>query len=99
MPAGFTRAQVEALARLAQLELDDSEIDRIARQLSNFLDYAQEIQRLDTTGTPPTASVALQHEADRSDEIQPSLDRRDALANAPDAAAEAGFFKVPRVIG
>jgi Asp-tRNA(Asn)/Glu-tRNA(Gln) amidotransferase C subunit len=39
------------------------------------------------------------HSADRADVVVGSLDRADALANAPDASAQAGLFKVPRVIG
>lgn len=99
MPAEFTRTQIEAVAALARLELDESEIERLARQLGAILDYARQVQHIDTTGVPPTASVALQHGADREDHVAPSLDRREALANAPDAALEAGLFKVPRVIG
>jgi Asp-tRNA(Asn)/Glu-tRNA(Gln) amidotransferase C subunit len=36
---------------------------------------------------------------DRDDVPAPSLDRQEALSNAPDAALETGLFKVPRVIG
>jgi aspartyl-tRNA(Asn)/glutamyl-tRNA(Gln) amidotransferase subunit C len=99
MPEAFTRTQIEAVAALALLELDESEIDRLSRQLGAILDYARQVQQIDTTGVPPTASVALQHEAEREDVVEPSLDRREALANAPDADPGAGFFKVPRVIG
>jgi aspartyl-tRNA(Asn)/glutamyl-tRNA(Gln) amidotransferase subunit C len=57
------------------------------------------VQQIDTTGVPPTAAVVARHAADRPDEVQPSLDREEVLAAAPDAALDAGFFKVPRVIG
>jgi Asp-tRNA(Asn)/Glu-tRNA(Gln) amidotransferase C subunit len=43
--------------------------------------------------------VISRHAADRPDEVRPSLNRDEALGNAPDAALDAGFFKVPRVIG
>lgn len=99
MDSGFSRAQVEAVAALANLELNESEIELFARQLGDILDYARQVQRIDTTGVPPTASVVTRHSADRADVITPSLDRSDALANAPDASVQAGLFKVPRVIG
>ena len=98
MPAAFTREQIAAIAALANLELDASEIDLFARQLGDILAYAEVVQQIDTTGVPPTASVGG-GAADRSDEVTPSLDRDEALAAAPDAALDAGFFKVPRVIG
>jgi aspartyl-tRNA(Asn)/glutamyl-tRNA(Gln) amidotransferase subunit C len=99
MPSGFTREQVTAIAALAQLELNDAEIDLFARQLGDILAAADEVQRVDTTGVPPTASVVRRHASDRADEVRPCLDRDEALANAPDPAPEAGLFKVPRVIG
>jgi aspartyl-tRNA(Asn)/glutamyl-tRNA(Gln) amidotransferase subunit C len=102
MAAGFTRAQVEAVAALANLELTPAELDLFARQLGDILAYAEEVQRVDTTGVPPTAHVATRHASDRPDVVAPSLERDAALANAPDAVRTAGagfFFKVPRVIG
>lgn len=95
----FSREQVEAIASLAQLELDDAELALFARQLGDILDYVEQLQQIDTTGVPPTASVVAGHLAFRDDCVRSSLDRADALANAPDAARDAGLFKVPRVIG
>jgi aspartyl-tRNA(Asn)/glutamyl-tRNA(Gln) amidotransferase subunit C len=99
MPAGFTRSEVEAIAALARLELDESELDLFARQLGDILEYANQVQRIDTTGVPPTASVVTRHAADRPDIVAPSLERTEALANAPDGAPDAGLFRVPRVMG
>jgi aspartyl-tRNA(Asn)/glutamyl-tRNA(Gln) amidotransferase subunit C len=98
MPAGFTRDEIAAIAALANLDLDAAELDLFARQLGDILAYAEVVQQIDTTGVPPTASVVSRHAADRADEILPSLNRDEILAAAPDAALDAGFFKVPRVI-
>ncbi len=99
MPAVFSRSQIDAIAALAHLRLDESEIELFARQLSDILDYATQVQNIDTAGVPPTSSVVTRHEADRADLVHESLQRGAALANAPDAHIEAGLFKVPRVIG
>jgi len=99
MAAEFTREQVAAIAALANLELDHTELDLFAKQLRDILAYAEEVQGVDTAGVPPTASVVTRHGSDRADEVLPSLDRETALANAPDPATGAGLFKVPRVIG
>jgi aspartyl-tRNA(Asn)/glutamyl-tRNA(Gln) amidotransferase subunit C len=98
MSSEFTREQVAAVAALANLRLEPAELDRFARQLGNILAYAAEVQQIDTTGVPPTATVVTRHAADRDDEVCPSLDRDTAIAAAPDPALDAGFFKVPRVI-
>ena len=99
MPSVFSREQVAAVAALAHLDLEPEELDLFARQLGRILAYADEVQRVDTTGVPPTATVVTAPAVDRADEVRPSLAVEDALANAPDAAVDAGFFKVPRVIG
>jgi aspartyl-tRNA(Asn)/glutamyl-tRNA(Gln) amidotransferase subunit C len=99
MSAEFTRDQVAAIAALAHLELDPHELDLFAKQLSDILAYAEEVQRVDTAGVPPTASVLTQHAVERDDRERPCLDPATALANAPDPAIGAGLFKVPRVIG
>ena len=99
MSVTFTRERIEAIAALAHLRLDEEEIALYARQLGDILEYANQVQNIDTTGVPPTASVLTRHSADRADEVHASLERAEALANAPDGNPEAGLFKVPRVIG
>jgi aspartyl-tRNA(Asn)/glutamyl-tRNA(Gln) amidotransferase subunit C len=99
MPVAFSRSEVEAIAALANLELDEPELDLFARQLGEVLEYANQVQSIDTTGVPPTSTVVTRRDADRADTVQPSLDRDAAMANAPDANLDAGLFKVPRVIG
>jgi aspartyl-tRNA(Asn)/glutamyl-tRNA(Gln) amidotransferase subunit C len=99
MPAAFTREDVAKIAALAHLELDSAELDLFARQLGDILAYAEQVQQIDTTGVPATAGVLTRHAADRPDEVRPSLDRDEVLASAPDASLDAGFFRVPRVIG
>jgi len=99
MAVEFTAGQVEAVARLAQLDLSPAEVELFARQLGEFLGYANEVLAVDTTGVEPTAHVVTLQVADRPDEVRPSLDRDAALANAPDPALGAGLFRVPRIIG
>ena len=102
MPTELTRAQVEAIAELAHLELDHSEVEMFARQLGAILAYADQVQQVDTSGVPPTAYGVGPHSADRPDRVVPSLAIEDVLANAPDSErlrSGGGFFKVPRVIG
>jgi aspartyl-tRNA(Asn)/glutamyl-tRNA(Gln) amidotransferase subunit C len=99
MPAGFTRDEILAIAALAHLELDGEEIDLFTRQLGDILAYANVVQQIDTAGIAPTAAIVGQNALERPDEVRGCLDRDDVLAGAPDAAPDAGFFRVPRVIG
>jgi aspartyl-tRNA(Asn)/glutamyl-tRNA(Gln) amidotransferase subunit C len=94
----LTIADVERIAALAHLELTDQETQLFTRQLADVLEYAQQLQALDTTGVPATSHVNART-TERADEPQPSLAIEDALANAPDGAPDAGLFRVPRVMG
>jgi aspartyl-tRNA(Asn)/glutamyl-tRNA(Gln) amidotransferase subunit C len=99
VPERLTRADVERIATLARLELTDAEKDLFVRQLTEVLEYADEIQAVDTTGVPPTSQVLSSQQTDRDDAPAPSLANAEALANAPDASPQTGLFRVPRVIG
>lgn len=90
------RAQVDHVARLARLDLTEEERERMRVELGHILEHAERIQALDLDGVPPTShSVAIRN-ALRPDEVTPSLDPADALANAPEV--EDGRIKVPRII-
>ena len=97
--SSLTIADVERIAALAHLELTDEEKQLFRRQLADILNYAEQLQAIDTTGVPATAHVGATQGVERADEPRPSLRTDEALANAPDSAPDAGLFRVPRVIG
>ena len=97
MAASLSREDVLRIAELARLELTSDEVDLFTRQLADILHYVEQIRALDTTGVPPTSHV-MNRPMERDDVPHQSLDRPQALANAPDAATESGLFKVPRVM-
>ena len=99
MSKTFSREEIEEIAKLAHVRLDDGELELYARQLTAILGYAEQVQRFDTTGIAPTSGVLQRQGVDRPDTLHTSLDRASALGNAPDASMDAGLFKVPRVIG
>lgn len=92
----LSRAQVEHVAELAKLELSSGEKELFREQLSSILEYAERLQGLDTSGIPPTATVLPLENVLRDDQVQPSLPREDALANAP--SVEDGCLTVPLVL-
>jgi aspartyl-tRNA(Asn)/glutamyl-tRNA(Gln) amidotransferase subunit C len=94
----LSREDVSRIAELARLELTTDELDLFTRQLGDILTYVEQIRSLDTTGVAPTSQV-LNRPVDRDDVPDATLSRAELLGNAPDAAVEAGLFKVPRVIG
>ncbi len=87
------RAQVLHVARLARLELDKSEVERMASELSKVLGYIEQIQELDLHGVAPTSHVVDVTGALRADEPVPSLQSDVVLADAPEPRE--GGFGVP----
>lgn len=94
--ARVTTETVEAVARLARLQLSDEERATFARQLDEILAYAEKLQALDTSAVEPM-SHAGESSALREDAEAPGLPRERALQGAPDVAD--GLFRVPRIIG
>ncbi len=99
MADGLTKTDVERIANLARLALTDEEKSRFTRQLDSILQYARQVCELDTSGVAATSHVLDRQPIDRPDEVRPSLDETQALANAPEPALAEGLFKVPRVLG
>lgn len=92
----LTISEVEHVALLARLELNDEEKKLYARQMNAILEYAQMLNKLDTTDVPPTAHVLPLKNVFREDKVGEHMDPEKALANAPER--EDQFFKVPRIV-
>ena len=92
----LTRADVEHVARLARLALDDHEVEELTEQLGVILDHAAQVSSLDTHDVPPTAHPLPLVNVLRPDVPSPGLDRDEVLAMAP--AAQDGLFRVPRIL-
>jgi aspartyl-tRNA(Asn)/glutamyl-tRNA(Gln) amidotransferase subunit C len=87
------REQVLHVARLARLELDDAEVERMAAELGSILENIERIGELDLAGVEPTAHVVALENVLRPDEPWDSLPREVALEQAPDPGD--GGFRVP----
>ncbi len=97
----ITKAEVERIAELGRLELTTEETDLFTEQLSAIIGYVEKLNELDTSNVPAMSHCAVAgSEAEyvkRDDQVRPSLGQDLAVENAPDS--DAGYFKVPRVIG
>ena len=103
-----TEKDVLYVADLANLELTPEERTHMLRDLNSILEYVDRLNELDTDDVPPMVQVSDRYGdpekkgtakfeyALRADELGGCLDRKLALANAPDS--DGTFFKVPKVI-
>ena len=89
----ITREQVLHVASLAEIDLTEDELERMAEQLTAILDAVGKVSELDLAEVPPTSHPLSVVNAFRSDEPRPSLSRDDVFASAP--AREDDLFRVP----
>lgn len=94
--SAVTLEGVKQLARLARLELDDSEASAAQAELDRILHYVQMLGGVEVEGVEPMA-----HPHDARNRLDPDdavagLDRRTVLAAAP--AVEGPYIAVPKVL-
>jgi len=92
----ITREQVEHVAVLARLALDEEEVTTLTGQMDAILGYVEKLNELDTESIVPTAHAVPMENAFRADEVRPSFANEEALGNAP--SSDKGCFRVPKVI-
>jgi aspartyl-tRNA(Asn)/glutamyl-tRNA(Gln) amidotransferase subunit C len=92
----ITPQEVTHVANLARLHMSQEEVEEMTRQLDDILTYVAKLNELDTEGVVPTTHTISIVNAFREDEVKPSLEREETLANAPRQNGES--FVVPRVI-
>ena len=94
--AKITLKDVEYVASLAQLSLDDEAKQRLVREMGDVLAYIDKLNELDTDGVEPMMHVLDLNNVFREDVVTGSLDRDTALQNAPKTDGE--YFLVPRIL-
>lgn len=88
--------EVQHIALLARIGLDEEEIEKFRHQLSDILGNFEVLQEIDTSQLSPTAqSINLQNVL-RDDEARPSIPPSEILANAP--KREDDYFRVQAVL-
>ena len=92
----ITTEDIEYVAKLAKLKLSDSEKDMLVNQMGDIVEFANNINKLDTDGVKPTNHILEVQNVFREDEVVPSYSRDEILKNAP--AKEAGCIVVPSII-
>lgn len=90
------RMDIDYVAKLARLKLDDQERDRYSRQLSDILSYIHKLNQLDTHDVEPTQHILGLKNVSRPDAVKPFLNTQEILEHAP--AVRSSYFIVPQVI-
>jgi len=91
----ISKDDVRYVAKLAELEFSDKDIEKFTSQLSRILDHIANISSADTEGVPPTSHVLDIKNVFREDVVRESISQESALENAPDRKSDG--FKVPKI--
>lgn len=91
-----TVKDVKHIANLSRLTVSEQEIEKFTEQFNQILDYADILQKVDTTGIEPTPYVLPLSNVLREDAAVEGVSHEEALKNAPEV--HNGGFKVPRVL-
>lgn len=93
----LSRQDVETISLLARLQLSEEELTLMTDQLSQIVQYIDQLSELETENVEPMAHAADLFNVFAEDKARPSLDRDDALRNAPKRDDEC--YRVPAVLG
>ena len=95
--ADLTRDDVLKLARLARLQLTDTEVTEFQKELAEILHYVEQLNDIDISGLEPTSQVTGLTNVTRDDKIADyGYDPLDLLKNVP--AVENNQIRVNRMI-
>ncbi|WP_151524752.1 Asp-tRNA(Asn)/Glu-tRNA(Gln) amidotransferase subunit GatC [Serinicoccus kebangsaanensis] len=94
--SNLSREDVAHVAMLARIHLEDAELDRLAGQLDQIVDWVGQVAEVASADVPPMSHPMPLTNVTRPDEVRPSLGVEQAVANAPQA--EDDRFAVPRIL-
>ncbi len=93
----ISAADVQYLAQLSSIQLNDEESAALQADLENIVEYIQQLSELDTTGVEPTYQVTDLKNVWRTDDIDDyGMSREQLLALAPEH--QDNQIKVPKVL-
>lgn len=87
---------LQKIAHLARLNFDAQAAEKMSANLSQVLNWVEQLQEVDTEGVAPLTNMSAEVNAFRNDVVGEQLTQQQALKNAPQQ--ENGFFSVPKVM-
>lgn len=91
-----SKEEILHIAKLADLEIKDEEIEKYALNLQDILDFAEVVNNAPVDGLDVTVGANEKKNVFRKDEIKVFEDNEALLQNAP--SEEQLMFKIPKVI-
>ena len=90
------KEEILHIAKLANLNIKDDEIDEYAKNLEDILNFVKVLNNVNTEDVKESIGTVSNENVFRKDEIKEFGDREILLQNAPEQ--EEGMFRIPKVI-
>ena len=91
---------IKKVADLAHLELPEEELKTLGPQITEIVNYVEQLNELDTKNVEPALGGLTpegeQTVSSRADEVAGSVGQKTALAEAPEPGS--GHLRVPKVL-
>lgn len=94
--SALSRDDVAHVANLARIQLEPDELDRLAGQLDQIVEWVAQISEGAADDVPAMSHPIPMTNVMRPDEVRPGLSQEQALSGAP--LADEGRFGVPRIL-
>ena len=95
--AEVSKEELLHIAKLADLNLKDEEVDEYLLNLQDILNFANIVNEANVEGLDVTIGANEAKNVFRKDEVVEFEDKEALLQNAPDR--ERNMFKIPKVLG
>jgi aspartyl-tRNA(Asn)/glutamyl-tRNA(Gln) amidotransferase subunit C len=92
----LTPADINKIAHLARLNIEEEDMPRYSQQLSGIVDFIEQLGKVDTDQIEPMYHAFDMEQRLRPDEITEQNTREEFQKIAPQV--EAGLYLVPKVI-
>jgi len=87
---------IDKISSLAKIKLDDQRALELAGELSNILNWIDQLNKVDTKDIPPLTGVVNSELFKRDDLVDEENTKETVLSNSPETSE--GFFVVPKVV-
>jgi aspartyl-tRNA(Asn)/glutamyl-tRNA(Gln) amidotransferase subunit C len=90
------KASIKKIAHLARLEFDENSAEKMSKDMSQILDWVEQLNEIDTSNIEPLTTMSSEVNVMREDKVGQHLAHEAALKNAP--KRDSDYFRVPKVL-
>lgn len=92
----ITKEEIYKTANLARLKISEDKFDELYKDLSQILDFVEQLNELDCSNVKPLFGITTHQIRERNDEVTDIADVNDLLFNAP--AQKNNMFAIKKFV-